>query len=735
MFRQIRNAGWIALFAAVPVAGTSAQEVGGSPSGGREFQLEGLSVIGHRQEDYTNAPGAAQRIDKETLERDEYDNINRILNEVPGVYIRGEDGFGNRPNIGLRGTTTERSKKITLMVDGVLAAPAPYSAPAAYYFPQVSRMTGVEVVKGPSAITSGPATVGGAINLLTRSIPSEASGTLDLGAGEDGYRKIHAHYGDSSSRGGYLVEGIRTESDGFKNLDGGGDTGFEKNDLMVKGRINSDPAAETYHQLDLSLEYADETSDETYLGLAENDFRKTPYRRYAGSREGLFDWEYRKAQMNHLVELGDSLSVNTTLYYQDFDRAWTKFREFEADRDIAEIFQNPEAGRNRDFLDVLRGVKDSERSAQETLLIETNDREYYARGIQSSVQWQTSAVGLDHDIHAGVRFHQDQVERNHSDQEFQMRSGRLQVDGDPVETLQNRESADALALFVQDEISAGRLRVTPGVRVESIEYESVDLNTGSKLTNDNTEVLPGLGTFYQWTPAFGLLAGVHRGIVPTGPAVGDDVDPEESINYEAGFRYQGRRASGELIGFFNDYSNLLGACSLSTSCSDPTGVFNGGEVDVYGFESRFATEPQVTGGITAPLTLSYTYTETEFQNDFSSAFPLWKEVSRGDRLPYMPRHRLGLSLGLSGSNWGTTLKMAFQSEQKEQSGEGGALEGATVPSYAVFDWKNRWQFTADQEVYLNVNNLFDRDYLLSRRPTGARPGQPRTIKAGYKLSF
>ncbi|MEM9696046.1 MAG: TonB-dependent receptor plug domain-containing protein [Myxococcota bacterium] len=86
--------------------------------------------------------GSAHKVDEEELERREDDNAHRILARVPGVYVRGEDGYGLRPNIGLRGGNSDRSSKVTLMEDGVLLGPAPYSAPAAYYFPLMTRMVG-----------------------------------------------------------------------------------------------------------------------------------------------------------------------------------------------------------------------------------------------------------------------------------------------------------------------------------------------------------------------------------------------------------------------------------------------------------------------------------------------------------------------------------------------------------------------------------------------------------------
>ena len=73
--------------------------------------------------------GAVQRLGEEELERFSYDNPDAVVQQVPGAYVRQEDGFGLRPNIGLRGVSSERSSRITLMEDGILFGPAPYAAP------------------------------------------------------------------------------------------------------------------------------------------------------------------------------------------------------------------------------------------------------------------------------------------------------------------------------------------------------------------------------------------------------------------------------------------------------------------------------------------------------------------------------------------------------------------------------------------------------------------------------
>ncbi|MEO2183520.1 MAG: TonB-dependent receptor plug domain-containing protein, partial [bacterium] len=100
--------------------------------------LDEITIVGERT-DMHQITGAAQYIGEAQLQEQSYSDIQRILRQAPGVSLQVEDGYGLRPNISIRGVATERSGRITLLEDNVLIAPAPYSAPSAYYFPTAGR--------------------------------------------------------------------------------------------------------------------------------------------------------------------------------------------------------------------------------------------------------------------------------------------------------------------------------------------------------------------------------------------------------------------------------------------------------------------------------------------------------------------------------------------------------------------------------------------------------------------
>jgi Fe(3+) dicitrate transport protein len=65
----------------------------------------------------------------------------------------------------MRGTSPNRSEKITLMED-VLISPAPYCS-CSVLFPNSKQNAIFEILKGGSQIQYGPYTTGGAINMVS----------------------------------------------------------------------------------------------------------------------------------------------------------------------------------------------------------------------------------------------------------------------------------------------------------------------------------------------------------------------------------------------------------------------------------------------------------------------------------------------------------------------------------------------------------------------------------------
>ena len=65
-----------------------------------DSQIKEVLIIGTKEEK-KNLSGSGFQISDADLAKHGYTDLNQIISSVPGVYVREEDGFGLRPNIGL----------------------------------------------------------------------------------------------------------------------------------------------------------------------------------------------------------------------------------------------------------------------------------------------------------------------------------------------------------------------------------------------------------------------------------------------------------------------------------------------------------------------------------------------------------------------------------------------------------------------------------------------------------
>lgn len=694
---------------------------------------DGNTVIVYQADGTPRVAGSAHVIGEAELETFAYDDIGKVLAQTPGVYLRGEDGYGLRPNIGMRGANSDRSAKVTLLEDGLPLVPAPYAAPAAYYFPMSMRVTGVEIFKGAASTEHGPQTVGGAINLLTRAVPVGQTYQVDLAAGLYNTARLHAYAGVGNKRGGVLAEVAHLETDGFKDLDGGGNTGFSRTDVMFKGRLNSDPTKTTRHAVELKLGWGNEGSNETYLGLHADDFAATPNRRYAATQLARMDWTRTQAELSHQVDVG-AFRLRTVAYHHAIHRAWNKFNGFVDNRDPHTLFQQPDAGTGSIYLGILRGDEDSVTNGQR-LRIGTNDRHLTAFGVQSNARWRVRTDRIDSQLDAGVRIHGDVVGRVHTEIPYDMIGGELHVAGVQQTTLDSFATATAVAMHLHEDLQIGGTHLLPGVRSETVWTTSRLVDEERPDPTLRTTVLPGFAVLQEVTDATQVFGGVHRGYSPVSPGQASEIRPESSVNLEGGVRASDGDLKAELVGYFNRYTNLTGQCTLSGGCDDTQidQQFNGGKAWVYGLEAIGGQTFRLPGRLTLPVSFTYTLSLSQFRTGFVSGFPQFGTVSIGDALPYVPEHQGGARVGLSHDRFSIDVGLSGRSGMRDTAGQG-ELTDADLPAQLLLDVAAHVPLSKHLEAYGTVTNLTNNRVVESWRPFGARPSAPRQFMVGVKAA-
>ena len=699
--------------------------------------IESVTIIGSK-EDVKDLAGSGAVISNEDLQKAMDTDIQKILTAVPGIYMRTEEGYGLRPNISIRGTAIERSGKVTIMEDGVLVAPAPYTASSAYYFPTTGRIHAVEVLKGPAVVSQGPQTIGGAINLISTPIPKVASGKFIQEIGENGMTRTHTYYGGSQGNLGALVEIHEHASDGFDSIANvGGDTGFDKSDLMIKANYTSGNHSLTFKRVDL-----DETSNQSYVGLSQASFNANPRMRYGATA---YDKMMNDGEQTSLTYEGsfNNFDIRFTSWQNDYHRDWFKVSDFNNDS---------EHGERDDINELISDANNGSANAQAILDGELaveieykhNNRYYTNEGYQFNISTQ---LGI-HALTVGYRDMEDSESRVQAHEYAdQAADGSLSplygYIGLNNSNNRLRESS-ATSYYIEDTMDFGRLAVTVGYRSEDYDqrHRRWSDRAGPNLTMVRTGEADNRDTFTtndHTTSSFGatydlndnviLVAGFHQGMTPMFGA-----DPEEADNMELGLRYSEGTTNIEAFYFESDYSRLAAECTLVSGAAcdaDESAIFSGGEADVSGLE--FSGSMILEGnGVIYPISVNYTSTDATFANSSDSDY--FGTVAAGDDLPYIPDSQSSIVVGfindngLSGNarlvNVGSSCSLAACGTYNK------------IEAHSYLDLSLRKALNEDMDVYLILENTLDSEDLISRAPSeGARSQKPRTMKVGFSINF
>lgn len=667
-------------------------------------------------------PGSVEVLDKQLIETSRAFTTSEVLRKAAGVNVRDEEGFGLRPNIGIRGLNPTRSTKVLLLEDGIPLTYAPYGDNASYYHPPIDRFETVEILKGSGQILYGPQTVGGVINFITRNPPVKPSGSLTLVGGNRNFFDGHAAYGGTWKNTGLLFDYTRKQGEGSRD-----NTRSGLNDFNVKS-ISTLGARQA---LTFKFNYYGEDSNVTYSGLREDEYRANP--RGNPFRNDFFYGDHYGASATHALIFNSNVVLTTNFYGSFFKRHWWR--------------QSSNSGQRPNRLNADPDCR-SMADLNTTCGNEGRLRQYYFIGLEPRLHVTHNLFGIRSEADFGFRAHYETQQRRQENGDLPTsRSGSL------VENNERRNQA--YSGFAQNRFIFADWTITPGVRIEHIEYQRTNrlANNGLGVSGQTalTQVIPGLGISYSPTPKLIVFAGAHRGFAPprtediinntTGGVI--ELDPELSWNYEIGMRTTPMNGVNlEATLFRLDYENQIVPASLAGGVGAT--LTNGGETLHQGLElsGRINSAAIARTPHNFYLRTAYTFLPTaKFTGTRLSSVGGFANVSvTGNRLPYAPEHMLNATLGYAHpTGFDALVEAVYVARQfaddlntvtPSPDGQRGLL-----PSYTI------WNATANYNVesmhttfFVTVKNVFDHLYIADRS-RGILPGTPRLVQAGFKFNF
>jgi len=717
--------------------------------------LSPFNVIGSK-EDIPVLEGTGSVLETTDLKAFFHTDVNDILKEVPGVYLRGEEGYGLFPNISLRGVDSHRSAKVTILEDGIPSSPSPVSDPAAYYSPTAGRMSGFEILKGSSQMKYGPNTTGGIINYISTPIPENQKSHLRASYGEYNERVAHAFSGGKTELGpgklGYLVEIFDHRTDGFKTINSlgnavGGKAPISKNDITLK--LGYEFGEGDY--IEFKAGRTDLDADVSYIGLTSQDFAANPYQRYHNTKLDNMDSEQTRYYLRYLKEIDEDTTFKATAFHNEFDRDWYKIGKVRVndnsndaggityinDKKLAtyrliEEWKSIGKGTfsSSDHINMLRGsgaMSTANLTGNGQVKYKHNDRNYKNTGIQASIskQWE------NHNFELGGRYtkdhytYKDYTEDIYNVSNADDGTASLSYVSSTYEQKGSKKDriSKAWETYLTDEILLDSLTLSPGIRYTSVEY---DYNNSKRSVSD---VLAGIGGTYD-LGAHLLFAGVHQGhALPGYSAATNSLDEEKSLGFEIGSRGSLSSINYELAYFNTKIKDMIAVPSGATGQGDEAS--NIGEATIDGIELMLSKDLVADASFSVPLSISSTFTNAEFDTATKAdAGDRYTGGSPGNKIPYVPEVQYNIRLGLVYENWSSYLNYHWQDEVYTD-----AVNNSIIDDYGTLDWSGFYDIKPGVTLFAKVTNLADEKYAVSDMPDGLRTGAPRVTTLGMEFDF
>lgn len=618
-------------------------------------------------------------------------SMETVLKSVPGIGL--SHGDGQRDQVTIRGFSAIADQFVDGLRDDAL------------YFRDLSNIEQVEVIKGPASVLYGRGSSGGLINRISKKPGvDKAEVTAQVGSWHQrrGEFDIGRNLVDSGMA--FRVTGAVERSDGYR------DKQFLDREALAPSLSFK---LGTNTTLLLQAEYL---SDERVTDFGIPAFRGRPVNVPPGTYFGAANAREVDTSKAEVTAMGFTLSHRLN----DQISVRNAFRHFDY-----------ELNRNNTLVG---SVNEANRTASLTRGNVRRDEDGYFN--QTEITQKLQLAGMSHQILYGV-----ELAKQNKDQFFLNQANVRTVSlFDPVNPVlpliaagtpstNNRGIMTTESVYIQDLVTLSKQwKLLAGARYDRFNQETEERRARqSDLSRKDTEWSPRVGLVYQPTLGQSYYASISKSFQPSAEsfplaANNAQIAPEKTTNTEVGAKFD------LFDGMASATASIFRLERTNIKSSDPA------------TNTLVPIGEQRTDGL-----------ELTFNGDLSQGWQVWagyayldarvtKSLARdsgqpveGKRATLTPRHSANL--------WVTK---AFADGYRAGAGvnyvdERAANPGNTVtlPGYTTMDVMLGYRL-AKVDLQLNINNVFDRKYIISGHGTSPNlnlPGAPRNVQLTARYNF
>ena len=674
---------------------------------------------------FKRIPGTVHRVTENQLKQIMPLGTADVFRKIPGMHVNDEDPASLRLNVGMRGLYPQRSSRVLLLEDGVPLTLNPYGEPSLYFSPMVDQMESIEVLKSSGQLLYGPQTIGGVINFITADPPLDAQTRINLNTGAKGFFSGGISHGNSVGDAGYLLSYTHKRADQLGPLK------FNINNASAKFSFRLNEKSKLGARIGL---YTEE-SNATYVGITQKMYDDQHYIQATIAPNDLMLLDRYHASLVHDYQFNSRVQLQTLAYAYYIRRNWRR-QNFDrspvASMTYERILGDPLATDGSSIF--------FRQTAQ------WRNRQYVVKGVEPRLQIDHRLMNADNTLKTGVRVlwetaYEQAIHTtipngfNGDTRNNEQRDGFATAAYAVNETRFNQQWTATLGLRIEQYAMKRNMFASSATQAEQTHNRSV------------TAIIPGAGVTFQPHSNVVLFAGVHKGFAPpelksaiNASGTVDEIDKEESINYELGARV----AAGSFLRisptlFYLDFKNQQIPVLLSTAGS---GFANGGKSQHKGVEIAFDLDLAKLAGSSNAFGLSsnLTYTDARFAQDDAKVEGDQIERVYNNYLPYAPKIMFnnalyanlsnGLGLYVAGNYVGKQYHDGLNTELAKTDGTTGALgERYILEATASYTYKGRYT------LKVAGKNLTNQRYITSRSPQGIRVGMERYLSFGVEVQL